>query len=148
MAKSLKPRGRPSKHTPALADEIVQRLSKGEPLAAICRDDHMPCPSVVWEWRAKDTAFSDAIARARDTGFDVIAARTRQTARGKTEAAGGDSSGDVQRDKLIIDTDLKLLAKWDPKRYGDKVQHVGGDDGDAPIAHSLTVKFIKPGLGD
>jgi hypothetical protein len=53
----------------------------------------------------------------------VIAARTRETARGF-----GDSSGDVQRDKLIIETDLKLLAKWDPKRYGDRLD-LGNADG-------------------
>jgi hypothetical protein len=40
---------------------------------------------------------------------------------------GGDSSGDVQRDKLIVETDLKLLAKWNP-RYRDNhvVEHQGG----------------------
>jgi hypothetical protein len=48
------------------------------------------------------------------------------TARGK-----GDSTGEVQRDKLIVETDLKLLAKWSPKRYGDKVTH--SSDPDAPL---------------
>jgi hypothetical protein len=33
----------------------------------------------------------------------------------------GESTLNVQRVKLIIETDLKLLAKWDPRRYGDKV---------------------------
>jgi hypothetical protein len=33
--------------------------------------------------------------------------------------------------KLQIETRLKLLAVWDPKRYGNKVQ-LGGDGG-API---------------
>ena len=38
-------------------------------------------------------------------------------------AAGveGISSGDVQRDKLMVETDLKLLACWDP-RYNAKQQ--------------------------
>ena len=27
----------------------------------------------------------------------------------------------IQRAKLRIDTRLKLLSKWDPKRYGDKL---------------------------
>lgn len=72
-------------------------------------------------------------------GYDAIADRVRKTARGKIEADGGESSGDVQRDKLIIDTDLKLLAKWDPKRYGEKVtqEHVGADGG--PIQSKTTV---------
>jgi hypothetical protein len=68
---------------------------------------------------------SQAIAHARDLGWDAIAHKARATARGS-----GDSKGDIQRDKLIIDTDLKLLAKWDPKRYGDKIQNeITGKDG-------------------
>ena len=31
--------------------------------------------------------------------------------------------------KLQIETRLKLLAVWDPKRYGNKMQ-IGGDGGD------------------
>ena len=58
--------------------------------------------------------------------------RTRATARAKTADDGGDSSGDVQRDKLIIETDLKLLAKWDPKRYGDLLK-LAGSDGTGPV---------------
>jgi hypothetical protein len=34
---------------------------------------------------------------------------------------GGESTGDVARDKAITDFDLKLLAKWSPALYGDKV---------------------------
>lgn len=125
--------GRPSSFTQEIADEIVDRLSKGEPLAAICRDDHMPTDRTVRNWREADPAFASAIAGARETGFDVIAQRARMTLRGKIEVEGGESTGDVQRDKAIADFDLKLLSKWDPKRYGDKIAHVGGDEGDAPI---------------
>jgi hypothetical protein len=109
-------RGRPSKFTEALAEEIRERLSKGEPLAQICRDDHMPHPNNVREWMARNASFAASIACAREDGMDAIVERMRETARGR-----GDSIGDVQRDKLIVETDLKLLAKWDPKRYGDKI---------------------------
>jgi hypothetical protein len=87
----------------------------------------MPSVTTVWNWQRSKPEFSESIACARETGFDVIAYRSRQTARGKTSKENGDSSGDVQRDKLIIETDLKLLAKWDPKRYGDKLglEHSG-----------------------
>ena len=46
----------------------------------------------------------------------------RQTARGKGLADGGESTGDVQRDKLIVDLDTKLLAKWNPRRWSDKLE--------------------------
>lgn len=134
--------GRPSEFSGAAANEICERLSKGEPLAQICRDEHMPAVRTVSDWKVAHPEFSAAIACAREEGFDAIAARTRLTARGFGPDYDGDSSGDVQRDKLIIDTDLKLLAKWDPKRYGDKVAHVGGDEGDAPIKTELKVTFV------
>lgn len=68
------------------------------------------------------------IARARDIGFDAIAARTRDVARG-TDG----STGDVQRDKLIIETDLKLLAKWS-RKYGER--------SNIEINHSGTVMHL------
>lgn len=134
--------GRPSEYTPEIAEEIVSRMSEGEPLAAICRDEHMPHRSTVYDWQKADEAFSRRIACAREDGFDAIAMRARLTIRGKTEDDGGESSGDVQRDKAIVETDLKLLAKWDPKRYGDKVALTGGGEGDAPIKTELAVKFV------
>lgn len=136
---SRKP-GRPSSYTEALAEEICERLSRGEPLAIICRDEHMPAYRTVYGWIDAHEDFSANIAHARKDGHDAIAARLRMTARGKTEEDGGDSSGDVQRDKLIIDTDLKLLAKWDP-RYREKLA-VGGDSDAPPVKAELLVKFV------
>jgi hypothetical protein len=138
-----KPTGRPSKRTDKVVEEITSRLSKGEPLAVICRDAHIPHDSTVRDWAKLDEALSLAIADARVTGFDTIAHRARLTLRGKTEEHGGESTGDVQRDKAIADFDLKLLSKWDPKRYGDKLAHVGGGDDDAPLKHEVAVRFVK-----
>ena len=73
---------------------------------------------------------ASAIAQARLEGFDAIARTARETARGR-----GDSTKDIQRDKLIVETDLKLLAKWDPKRYGDRINV----DGIEPSTINLTV---------
>ena len=97
----------------------LARLETGEPMAVICRDEGMPSVVTVWDWEQKHTDIAEGIARARLRGFDAIAANSRLTAQGIV----GYSSGDVQRDKLIVDTDLKLLAKWDPKRYGDRTTH-------------------------
>ena len=43
-----------------------------------------------------------------------------------SEGGGRIDSGYVQLIKARAEIKLKLLAKWNPKRYGDKVQ-VGGD---------------------
>ena len=127
------PVGRPSKNTPELRKEIADRLSKGEPLAQICRDEWMPHASTVRDWMDADADFSRAIAHAREIGFDAIAQDCLTIADdGRNDfvaarAADGDEAAmkydadHVQRSKLRVETRLKLLAKWDPKRYGDKL---------------------------
>ncbi len=113
--------GRPSLRTPELDEEICTRLETGEALAKICRDDHMPHHRKVQEWVEGDEQLSARYTRARKVGLDAIAHRLRETARGD-----GESKGDVARDKLIIDTDLKLLACWDRERYGtQRIEHGG-----------------------
>ena len=91
---------------------------------------------------AADDDISRAIARAREEGEQSIAFRARQTARG-----AGDSTGDVQRDKLIIDTDLKLLAKFNPKRWGDKLQHADAD-GEKLVAPTFILQPVAPKADD
>jgi hypothetical protein len=75
-----------------------------------------------------------AIARAREDGFDAIALDALKIADYGDDDFVEDGEGNlrpnhelVQRSKLRVDTRLKLLAKWDPKRYGDKtaVEHSG-----------------------
>ena len=115
-------------------DEIVERLAEGEPLRAICRSEGMPHWRTVYDWMSADPAASAAIARARDEGHDAIAIQALQIA--------DDKSGDPQRDKLRIETRLKLLAKWNPKKYGDSTQIKHADaDGNkldtAPLVNEL-----------
>lgn len=142
--------GRPSSYSEEVAEAICERLSKGEPLAVICRDEAMPGYRTVYDWMRANEAFSASIARAREEGFDYIAADCLQIAddsAGDVKLVGDDerevcNTEFVQRAKLRIETRLKLLAKWDPKRYGDKVtQEITGKDG-GPIDASVTVKFI------
>ena len=125
--------GRPSKRTPALLIEICDRLSSGETLADICRSDHMPEVRTVYDWSRDDLNFSANFARAREAGFDVIANDCLAIADDGTNdfvAKQNEESGQtgqafnaehVQRSKLRVETRLKLLAKWDPKRYGEKL---------------------------
>lgn len=127
--------------TPEAVAEILDRLKQGEPLLVICRDPHLPAARTFQDWYAADRELHADYMIARSLGWDAIAHRTRSIARG---AEG--SSGDIQRDKLIIDTDLRLLAKWDSGRYGDKLtQEITGKDG-GPIEHKyagLTDEQIK-----
>lgn len=148
--------GRPSDFTEALAAEICERLSKGEPLAAICRDDHMPAVRTVSDWKEAHEGFSADFAHAREAGFDQIALdcldiaddssgdvaepdedQEPQPHGGSLKRLKATGAENVQRARLRVETRLKLLAKWDPRRYGDKVQ-LGGDEDGAPIKHEFS----------
>jgi hypothetical protein len=98
---------------------ICERLALGEPLAVICRSMSIG-RSTVNLWRREDQSIAEQFDEARDDGYDVIAHRMRAVARGEGRE-GKDSMTSVQRDKLIVETDDKLLAKWDPRRYGNKL---------------------------
>ena len=126
-----RPRGRPSLYTLALAAEVCERLSNGETLEDICRSAHMPATRTIYLWTETHESFAADFARARTRGFDALAAEALRIANTPvegveyvTKADGGveERRGDMLgHRKLQIETRLKLLAKWDPKRYGEKL---------------------------
>lgn len=116
---------RPSKRSPQVEDEICRRLSEGETLRAICRDEGMPPWRSVYDWIAQDEGFSARFARAREVGADAIAEETldildEPPERTNTEHGDKVDSGYVAWQKNRAEQRLKLLAKWFPKKYGDK----------------------------
>lgn len=123
-----------AKYSEALCDEICERLSNGEPLRRICRDEHMPTWRTVYRWMYERPDFQTAIAHARELGYDAIAEECFDIADDATndwmekhskegDCIGYELNGDhVQRSKLRIWTRTQLLAKWNPKKYGDKQQ--------------------------
>jgi hypothetical protein len=135
--------GRPTIRTPEMVDDILARLSNGEPLAAICRTDGYPHPSTFRDWVNADEELSRRFARAREVGFDAIAEQALDIADDERHDWVLSKKGEVTdevaigRARLRVETRLKLLAKWDPKRYGDKLELAG--DAKAP----LTVHVVK-----
>jgi hypothetical protein len=90
---------------------------------------------------------SVAIARAREIGYDAIAEDCLRIADDasndwmETEHGPRLNAEHVQRSKLRIETRLKLLAKWNPKKYGERVQVAG--DADAPLKVEAEVNAEK-----
>lgn len=147
--------GRPSKYTPEIAQEMCNLLAEGIPLREICRREGFPAWRTVYDWMVRDdeavaagggVGLSASIARAREIGYDALAeqclmiADTPQMGRRTVYSSGAEEDEDsmtvTEEDmlghrKLQIETRLKLLAKWDPKRFGDRVQLAG--DADQPI---------------
>lgn len=132
-------------------ETVIAGLSKGTPLTVLCAAEDMPGVSTFYEWMDSDAVLSGAIARAREAGWDQIAldalAIADQTADDTIQTEHGEKANAewISRSKLRVETRLKLLAKWDPKRYGDKIAHVGGEPGDAPIQSETVVRFVRPG---
>lgn len=122
--------GRPSLYKPETVEAICARLSEGEPLAQICRDEQMPSYSAVWDWMNVHPSVKEAIARAREHGEDVIAADCLKIADDGSNDTYVDENGFrrtdhdvVTRSRLRVDTRLKLLAKWNPKKWADRQAH-------------------------
>ena len=145
QTKEIAKTGRPSKYTEAIALSICEQLSEGIPLREICRQEGMPAWRTVYDWMWRNEALSTAIARARDIGYDKMAeeclyiADNLHIGKKKVFTSGADDDEDsvtvTEEDmlghrKLQIETRLKLLAKFNPKRYGDfkpeeeKVDHL------------------------
>lgn len=144
----MAPRGRPRTWNPDKAKEIIERLSTGEPLAQITRQMGLPARTV-YDWRDQEPEFAADFARARDEGYDAIALdclKIADDASNDVKWVGQEgeerevlNAEFVQRSKLRIETRLKLLAKWDPRRYGDKLAL-----GQAEDLGPLTVVINKP----
>jgi hypothetical protein len=168
--------GRKETYTPAmiaeLTAEICTRIAQGEPLRQICREHHMPGWVTVYEWIKTDDDFAERFARARELGYDAIAEETLEIANTpimgeelELEGQGADAkvtkvkrSDMLGHRKLQIETRLKLLAKWSPKKYGDKQQvEMSGQlatstmsDADikAELAALANAGIIAPDTGD
>ena len=126
-----------------IKDRLIAWLSEGNTLMDFCRVEVHPSFRTIYNWQAEDPVFDANIARARDIGHDAIAEESLQLA-DKEPLAVFDEAGNKRFDpgsiawrKMQIDTRLKLLAKWNPKKYGDKTVLAG--DPDAPLA--VTVDF-------
>lgn len=143
------------KRTPELDDRICDRIAKGDTLRQICRDEHISHVTVA-NWRAKDEAFDRRVKEARDAGFDAIAESCISIADATDEYTSRDSVEgkvrDPQRDKLRVWARLQLLAKWDPKRYGDAMT-LRGDTAnplavisDEALLQRIQANAIKAGI--
>lgn len=117
---------RQGKRTPEVEERIIEGLTDGVPLRVLCRQDDIPSWRTVYDWINADPSFASRVAYARDLGFEAIAEDILDIA-DDTPAI----SEHVQRSKMRIDTRLKLLACWSPKRYGNKqTVDVGNKEGE------------------
>lgn len=130
-------RGRTSTYTAEMADKIVEWIASGKTLRAFCREPGSPGWRTVYDWISSDQSFAARIAHARDLGADAIAeealAIADTTVEGVTVTTDDKGTKEVRGDmlghrKLQVETRLKLLAKWYPQKYGDKIEQTHRGD--------------------
>ena len=102
---------------------IIERLALGQGLNKICETDGLPNRSTVQRWQADDEHFNAAVMRAREAGMHVRAEKAVDDAKVATDAALG---------RLAFDAERWYVGKLS-NAFADKLKHVGGDEGDAPI---------------
>ena len=150
----VKKLGKPSSYDPAIARVMCEQLSEGIPLRQICRENQgFPAWRTVYDWMGKDPDLTAAIERARNIGYDSMAeeclaiADTPLLGEEMTESEDDDGVKRITvkkvdmlgHRKLQIETRLKLLAKFNPKKYGDKVVHSGDDENPVVIENNMNV---------
>lgn len=99
--------------TSELEGIFEEGLTNGIPLRQMCRDQGVS-KSAVYDWMDADPDFAGRIARARGRGYHEIADTCIEIADDKAE--------DPASRRVRIEARLKLLAKWDPKGYGEKLE--------------------------
>jgi len=126
----LRKMARPTIYTKELASKICDRISRGESLRKICREEGMPERRTIHLWlldEEKKEFFHQyekaCNIRAEDL-FDEI-----------EEIA--DNKGEVQRDRLRVDTRKWYLSKVLPKKFGDKIDITSGNK-PIPILNALS----------
>jgi len=130
-------RGRPSKFSKAIADEICRRLADGESLRTICAEDAMPDKDTVRRWLRDEVSadFHAQYARAREEQADSLAEEAIDAARA---AVDRDTAAAA---KVQVDALFKYAGQLKPKVYGDKreISHKGTVE----HAHSTTEDLIE-----
>lgn len=141
------PAGRPSEYSQETAAVICARLSCGESLTKICKDDEMPAVSTVYKWMMQNEEFAKAYARAREEQADTMADEIVAIADDSRNDTQRDEDGNVivdhdhiQRAKLRVDARKWVAAKLKPRMYSDRVDH--------SHSGSLTLESLVTGSGD
>jgi hypothetical protein len=113
--------GRPSDYSEELAETICGHLALGVPMARIAAMDDMPDYSTLKRWQRDNEEFRALSARAKEDGTHFLGEDSLRIA--------DDLTIDPQHKRIMIDTRLRLIGKWNSREYGDKItqEHTGPD---------------------
>ncbi|EPC0065457.1 DNA-binding protein [Escherichia coli] len=116
--------GRPHGYTEEKALEICELVADGQSINKISKMSGMPTRSTILKWFRDVPEFSDMYIRAKEIGFEVLADEIIDIA----DAAENIKTEELRRHQLMIETRKWLLAKLQPRKYGERVtQEIVGD---------------------
>ena len=128
LQKTGKQLGRPvAKPDPVIVNEIINWIAHGNTLRSYCRQKNKPNRRTIYNWLEKDDGeFIARFAHARDMGADAIAEECLEIIDAPPPLCGSEGNtrldpAAVQMQKNRVEARLKLLAKWNPKKYGERV---------------------------
>ena len=108
-----------------IVEEVLFWISSVYTLRSYCRQKNKPAFTTIYNWLNKDKEFNERFVRAREVGSDMIADSIMEIMSETPERIGGDNPRRdpawVALQKAKSDVALKLLSKWVPSRYGDRV---------------------------
>lgn len=133
-----KGKGHSTAYSELLADRILERLSRGEPLTSICKDSGLPEASTVASWyvypdELARPGFAARFARAERIGLHIMAEEMLNIA----DDSGKDTvtkifkgkrvkvidQEHINRDRLRVQTRQFILSKKLKEVFGDAVKH-------------------------
>ena len=119
------------KKTPEIIDEILSRVTKGEAIVKICgkdRDDFLPSEVSWYKWLDADEELVQRYARACEARSEKLFEEILDIADDGTNDYKSTEDGGlllnsehIQRSRLRVDSRKWMLAKMQPKKYGDKI---------------------------
>jgi hypothetical protein len=151
--------GRPSSYSAARAAKICAEIASGRSVREICRGAGMPSMPTVFRWLSQHEEFRAMYTAAREAQADYIFEELleicddsrndwveRQREDGSTVVVPNKEQ--VNRSRLRIDARKWILARMNPKRYGDRsVTELTGANG-APIKIENALAPLSTLAGD
>jgi transposase-like protein len=113
---------RPSEFKQETADAVCERISQGESLRSICRDESMPAASCIFKWLSRFKDFEEQYTRAREASADALFDDIIDIA-----DEPPDDAVQVAHARLRVEARKWAASKLKPKKYGDKIttEHSG-----------------------
>jgi len=110
-----------------LANEMIIRMSAGQSLNSICKLEHMPHISTVFDWIEKDPSFAEKYGRARELAahslFDSMICIADDESKDLL-ADGSANNAAIARARLRIETRARVAGKLAPKVYGERIEQL------------------------